>query len=69
MTSSQGQGADEGEAAAARVRVSAAEARRLAQEVLQGNGVPADSAALVARCLVAADIRGVDTHGINRVPS
>jgi LDH2 family malate/lactate/ureidoglycolate dehydrogenase len=49
--------------------VSAAEARRLVQGILQGNGVPADNAALVARCLVAADLRGVDTHGMNRIPS
>ena len=37
--------------------------------VLEGNGVPPDNAAIVAKCLVAADLRGVDTHGVNRIPS
>ena len=37
--------------------------------VLEGNGVPTKNAAIVAKCLVAADLRGVDTHGVNRVPS
>ena len=37
--------------------------------VLEGNGVPAHNAAIVAKCLVAADLRGVDTHGVNRIPS
>lgn len=41
----------------------------MVQDILQGHGVSADNAAVVARCLVAADLRGVDTHGINRVPS
>lgn len=49
--------------------VSAAEARRLAQDVLKGNGVPEANAAIVAKCLVDADLRGVDTHGMNRIPS
>ncbi|KAH6898150.1 Malate/L-lactate dehydrogenase [Thelonectria olida] len=45
------------------------EARRLVQDILQGNGVPSENAAIVARCLIAADLRGVDTHGMNRIPS
>ncbi|KAH6606937.1 alcohol dehydrogenase [Trichoderma cornu-damae] len=49
--------------------VAAAEARRLVQDILRGNGVSADNAAVIARCLVAADLRGVDTHGMNRIPS
>ncbi|KJZ76476.1 hypothetical protein HIM_04205 [Hirsutella minnesotensis 3608] len=57
------------EAEPAKIHVEASEARRLAQGILQGNGVPADNAALVAKCLVAADLRGIDTHGINRIPS
>ncbi|KAM4057251.1 malate/L-lactate dehydrogenase [Hirsutella rhossiliensis] len=52
-----------------RIHVAAPEARRLVQDTLRGNGVSAEHAALVARCLTAADLRGVDTHGINRVPS
>jgi LDH2 family malate/lactate/ureidoglycolate dehydrogenase len=49
--------------------VNAAEARRYVEQVLAANGVPVKNAAIVAKCLVAADLRGVDTHGMNRVPS
>lgn len=52
-----------------KVYVEASEAQRLVEGILQGNGVPAANAAIVARCLVAADLRGVDTHGTNRIPS
>jgi LDH2 family malate/lactate/ureidoglycolate dehydrogenase len=38
-------------------------------KVLTGNGVPAKHATIVANCLVQADLRGVDTHGANRIPS
>lgn len=53
----------------AKLYVEAAEARKFVEGVLTGNGVPAANAAVVARCLVAADLRGVDTHGVNRIPS
>lgn len=53
----------------AKLYVDASEARKFIEGVLTGNGVPADNAAIVAKCLVAADLRGVDTHGINRIPS
>lgn len=46
-----------------KIYVDASEARRFVESVLQGNGVSAENAAIVARCLVAADLRGVDTHG------
>ncbi len=52
-----------------KVYVDAREARKFAENVLVGNGVPPESAAVVAGCLVAADLRGVDTHGVNRIPS
>lgn len=39
------------------------DARKFAQGVLEGNGVPEGQAGIVARCLVEADLRGVDTHG------
>ncbi|EFQ32299.1 malate/L-lactate dehydrogenase [Colletotrichum graminicola] len=52
-----------------KIPVAASEARRFVEEILKGNGVPAENAAIVARCLVAADLRGVDTHGMNRIPS
>lgn len=46
-----------------------AEAQRFARDVLIGNGVGDEQAEIVARCLVAADLRGIDTHGVNRIPS
>ena len=52
-----------------RVLVAPNEARRLAEDILRAIDVPAENAAIVAQCLVAADLRGVDTHGINRIPS
>jgi LDH2 family malate/lactate/ureidoglycolate dehydrogenase len=52
-----------------KVYVTAEDARSFVTAVLVGNGVAPENAATVAKCLVAADLRGVDTHGINRVPS
>lgn len=52
-----------------KIHVSPAEARRFIEAVLQGNKVPAEHAAIVSKGLVAADLRAVDTHGINRIPS
>jgi LDH2 family malate/lactate/ureidoglycolate dehydrogenase len=49
--------------------VSANEARRFVSDVLTGNGVPPANAATIADCLIQADLRGVDTHGMNRIPS
>lgn len=49
--------------------VNAHDARSFVENVLVGNGVPRDNAVVVAKCLVEADLRGVDTHGINRIPS
>ncbi|EGR45728.1 uncharacterized protein TRIREDRAFT_67718 [Trichoderma reesei QM6a] len=57
------------EESAPKIFVPANEARRLVQDILKGNGVSPDHAAIIARCLVAADLRGVDTHGMNRIPS
>lgn len=37
--------------------------------ILTGNGVPDHNAAIIAKCLIAADLRGIDTHGMNRIPS
>lgn len=50
-------------------RISPSSARSFAKAVLVGNGLSAEDAESVADCLVAADLRGVDTHGINRLPS
>ncbi|TKA55273.1 hypothetical protein B0A49_12785 [Cryomyces minteri] len=49
--------------------VTAGNARTFIRAVLTGNGVPQENATIVADCVVAADLRGVDTHGINRIPS
>jgi len=37
--------------------------------VLEGNGVSTQNAKIISDCLVQADLRGVDTHGVNRIPS
>ncbi|KAM0719950.1 hypothetical protein Q7P37_004085 [Cladosporium fusiforme] len=49
--------------------VSPQDATTFVTSVLQGNGVSPEHAGIIAKCLVAADLRGVDTHGINRIPS
>jgi LDH2 family malate/lactate/ureidoglycolate dehydrogenase len=49
--------------------VSASEARSFVERVLVGNEVSQSNAAIVAKYLVEADLRGVDTHGMNRIPS
>ncbi|KAF4551059.1 Hypothetical protein D9617_14g075150 [Elsinoe fawcettii] len=46
-----------------------ADAKAFATAVLVGNGLSSEDATTVAEGLVAADLRGVDTHGINRLPS
>lgn len=43
--------------------------QQFVQQILIGNGTPPANAAIVSKCLVAADLRGVDTHGSNRIPS
>lgn len=37
--------------------------------ILTSNGVSAPDAAIIAKSLVQADLRGVDTHGSSRIPS
>lgn len=49
--------------------IDAGDAQNFVEAVLIGNGVTATSAAVVAQGLIAADLRGVDTHGMNRIPS
>ncbi|KAF4968431.1 hypothetical protein FSARC_4228 [Fusarium sarcochroum] len=61
--------ADNQDAASQKFPIASSEARRFVEDVLKGNGVPADNAVIIARCLIAADLRGVDTHGMNRIPS
>jgi len=48
--------------------VSAAALGAVTREVFARAGMPEDHAALVADALVWADLRGMDTHGVTRVP-
>jgi hypothetical protein len=50
-------------------KVTASDAHSFAEDVLTGNGVSKENGSIIAQCLVQADLRGVDTHGINRIPS
>lgn len=52
-----------------KIYVEASRVQAFTQNVLEGNGVSPANAAIVAKCLVEADLRGVDTHGTNRIPS
>lgn len=51
------------------ILVQANVARRFAQSILQAHGMSAAHARIVADCLVLADLRGIDTHGLNRLPA
>jgi len=44
------------------------EADAFARALLTAHGVPKKDSATVAACLVRADLRGVDTHGLVRLP-
>jgi LDH2 family malate/lactate/ureidoglycolate dehydrogenase len=55
-------------AKADRVYAQAPAAEAFARALLVAHGVPATDAATVAGCLVSADLRGVDTHGLCRLP-
>ncbi|KAJ5126780.1 hypothetical protein N7448_007559 [Penicillium atrosanguineum] len=39
------------------------------RQILIANGTSSQNATIVSKCLVSADLRGVDTHGSNRIPS
>ena len=51
-----------------RVYVSAEAAEAFTRQLMLAHGLPEQDAAIVAHCLVSADLRGVDTHGIARLP-
>ncbi|KAI1809642.1 Malate/L-lactate dehydrogenase [Poronia punctata] len=61
--------AEDSESSEPRKYVSAPDALEFVENILVGNGVSAENAGIVAKCLIAADLRGVDTHGMNRIPS
>jgi LDH2 family malate/lactate/ureidoglycolate dehydrogenase len=50
-------------------KVTASDAQSFVEGILTGNSVSKENASIIAKCLVQADLRGVDTHGINRIPS
>ncbi len=50
------------------LRLSPAEAERFTTTVLEKAGLRASDAAVVARAMLEADLAGVDTHGIIRLP-
>jgi LDH2 family malate/lactate/ureidoglycolate dehydrogenase len=50
------------------VRVDAAEAEAFGERLLRHHGLPREDAATVAHCLVRADLRGIDTHGLQFLP-
>ncbi|KAJ5551784.1 hypothetical protein N7535_000275 [Penicillium sp. DV-2018c] len=39
------------------------------KQILIANGTSPAHAEIISKCLIAADLRGVDTHGTNRIPS
>lgn len=51
-----------------RVVVAVAAAEDFVVRVMRAHGVPAADAAVVAQCLLRADLRGVTTHGLMRLP-
>jgi LDH2 family malate/lactate/ureidoglycolate dehydrogenase len=58
----------ESQTTATLVYASAVAADAFARSLLQAHGVPLEDAAVIAGCLVSADLRGVDTHGLCRLP-
>ncbi|KAL2213481.1 malate dehydrogenase [Sarocladium strictum] len=50
------------------LNIAPSSAESLAHQILISHGVPSDRAALIANALVLADLRGVDSHGVNRLP-
>jgi len=48
--------------------ISAPQLRRFAEEILLGAAVPPHKAAITAESLVASNLRGVDSHGIQLLP-
>jgi LDH2 family malate/lactate/ureidoglycolate dehydrogenase len=51
-----------------RVYAAADATEAFVRRLLSAHGLPEADAAIVAACLVSADLRGVDTHGIARLP-
>ena len=56
------------DAPSGKLYIRAEDLRRVATELLAKHGVPEVDAETIARCLVEADLRGVETHGVVRLP-
>src|ERR1700733_13020477 len=65
MTSTQAANAD---TATSPFYVEAEAAEAFGRRLLVAHDLPKEDAAIVARCLVKADLRGVDTHGLQTLP-
>ena len=50
------------------IRVDRVELERFCQGVFSSLGLPEDDAAIAASVLVAADVRGIASHGVARLP-
>ena len=50
-------------------RIKPADLTTFIHSILVKNGVSTEHASIISSCLVQADLRGVDTHGSNRIPS
>ncbi len=50
-------------------KVAPEDAKSFVEAILEGAGVSKVNAATIAHGLVSADLRGVESHGINRIPS
>ncbi|BCV24899.1 Ldh family oxidoreductase [Gelria sp. Kuro-4] len=50
------------------VRVQSKDLQHLAEEILQSVGVPEEDAHIISSCLIEADLRGVQTHGMFHLP-
>jgi LDH2 family malate/lactate/ureidoglycolate dehydrogenase len=48
--------------------ISVSELTLFAESILMGAGVPSDKAEVTAACLVASNLRGVDSHGMQLLP-
>jgi LDH2 family malate/lactate/ureidoglycolate dehydrogenase len=48
--------------------ISASSLTRFSEDILTAAGVPPHKASIAARCLISANLRGVDSHGIQLLP-
>ena len=48
--------------------IRAEDLERVGHDLLVKHDLPSEDATTVARCLVEADLRGVETHGVVRLP-